>query len=213
MSSASEILRARSALLALSVLAFFVLHPKATSAHEFVVALQAVGAERDLILTDALGGFLLATEERDGHANETSNGHLGGLDVYIVPQLANVAARFPELKKAPSDRPDIVAVIGASGDVAAEGVQIDGDGVVLRPGLLHDANGWTATDAQDPESFAARYIARFGQPASQWAVRGYNAARRIDAAVRPLGGVNDRAGLDRAFADSAEGIRWRSDRP
>ena len=73
---------------------------------------------------------------------------------------------------------------------------------------LPRATSWHGAEAQDPESFAARYIAAFGQPASRWAAEGYNAARRIDAAIRPLDGVDNRAALDRAFADSAKGIRW-----
>ena len=32
----------------------------------------------------ALNGFLLATRERDGHALEESDGHLGGLDSYVI---------------------------------------------------------------------------------------------------------------------------------
>ena len=195
-------------LLALFALAFAVFPLGAANAHAFVVELRAVGPEREAILTDALRGFLLATAERDGHAAETSNGHLGGLDVFILPQPESVAARFPELKAAPSGRPDIIAVIGANGDVAAEAAMTGDDSVILRPGTLRDDNRWAAADPADGESFAARYTAAFGQPASQWAARGYNAARRIEAAVRPLGGVDDRAALVRALAESAGGIRW-----
>lgn len=201
-------LSGRAALMLLGALSFVAFAPSAAIAHEFVVSLRAVGAEREVILQDALRGFLLATAERDAHANEESNGHLGGLDVYIIPQPESIAARFPDLKTAPGGPPDIVAVIGASPDVTAEVAAIRDEGPILQPGLLHDANGWTVADALDPDSFAARYIANYGQPASQWAARGYNAARRIDAAVRPLGGVDDRAALERAFADSASGIRW-----
>lgn len=201
-------LSGRAALMLLGALSFVAFAPSAAIAHEFVVSLRAVGAEREVILQDALRGFLLATAERDAHANEESNGHLGGLDVYIIPQPESIAARFPDLKTAPGGPPDIVAVIGASPDVTAEVAAIRDEGPILQPGLLHDANGWTVGDALDPDSFAARYIANYGQPASQWAARGYDAARRIDAAVRPLGGVDDRAALERAFADSASGIRW-----
>jgi hypothetical protein len=192
---------------ALSLLSLLVLPVRVATAHEFVVALKAVGVERDSILTDALRGFLLATPERDSHADEISNGHLGGLDVYILTQPAGVAARFPELKDAPHDRPDIIVVFGPSNGVVAEIEKTDDESVIY-PGTLHSDNRWTGAEARDPESFAARYIAAFGQPASRSAAEGYNAARRIDAAIRPLDGVDNRAALDRAFADSAKGIRW-----
>ena len=205
MCRASGLLSGSIALVLFGVVSFLGLAPKAANAHEFVVELQAVGDQRDVILTDALRGFLLATVERDGHANEESNGHLGGLDVYIDLEPASVAARFPELKEPPGDRPDIVAVIGASQDV---GDTTGDDSVVLRPGILQDDNDWRDAEALAAESFAARYIAKFGQPASQWAAWGYDAARRIDAAVRPLGGVDDRAALESAFAQTAQGIRW-----
>lgn len=196
------------AALLLAGVSFPGLVPGAAYAHEFVVELRAVGDARDQILTEALRGFLLATTERDGHANEASNGHLGGLDVYIAPRPTGVAARFPDLKPAPPGGADIVAVIGAAQDVAVEAETIDDGSVILRPGRLHAENRWVGEDALDAQGFAARYMVAYGQPASEWAARGYNAARRIDDAVRPLGGVDDRAALARAFADSVAGIRW-----
>lgn len=194
--------------LMLGVLILLALAPTPARAHEFVVSLRAVGADRDQILADALRGFLLATTERDAHANEQSNGHLGGLDVYIIPQPESMASQFPELKSAPTRLPDIIAIIGGPQDVSAEVEGISSDAAVLRPGLLLDDNRWAGDEGQTPTNFAARYVATYGQPASQWAARGYNAARRIDAAVRPLGGVNDPSELESAFADSAGGIRW-----
>jgi len=197
-----------SAYVAFGLLLFIALVPRVSNAHEFVFEFRAVGAESDEILTDALRGFLLATVERDGHANEASNGHLGGLDVYIIPQPASVAANFPELKQAPYDRPDIVAVIGPEADVESALDPVGGESVYLSAGRLHPDNVWATGDGLESGDFAARYTTEFGQPPSQWAARGYNIARRIEAAVRPLGGVNDRAALERAFADSAEGLRW-----
>jgi len=203
-----DFLTVRSACLAFGLALVVVFAPRVAGAHEFVVELRGVGTERDAIVSDALRGFLLATVERDGHANEESNGHLGGLDVYIIPRPARVAAGFPQLKQPPGARPDIVAVMGPSDDVADEVELIGVQGVVVRTGVLHRDNRWTMDPAQDPDAFAARYVREFGQPPGEWAARGYNLARRIEAAIRPLGGVNDRVALARAFADSAEGIRW-----
>jgi hypothetical protein len=196
-----------------TVLLLVVVPGQAALAHEFVVALRAVGAERETILTDAVRGFLLATAERDAHADETSNGHLGGLDVYIIPFPNSVADRFPELKAAPTDRPDIVVVIGPPEDSTAELEKAGRDIVSIRPGLLDCANRWGAVEAQEPDSFAARYSSAYEQLASRWAAEGYNAARRIDDAIRPLDGVSDRAALESAFEASADGIRWRDEEP
>ena len=177
-------------------------------AHEFVVAISANGTESDLILTDAVRGFLLATTERDAHPDETSNGHLGGLDVYIIPQTANVGARFPSLKDAPSDLPDIILVIGAADpdDVALDLSRKES--VTMISGTLLSTNLWSGTATTDSTSFAARYTSTYQQPASKWAADGYNAARRIDDAVRLLGQVDDRAALERTLAASADGFQW-----
>ena len=55
------------------------------SAHSFTAALLVVGEDREASLAEAVRGFLLAADERDGHANETSDGHLGGVDVHVLP--------------------------------------------------------------------------------------------------------------------------------
>ncbi len=195
-------------LAAFSLLSFLALPAQPALSHEFIVALRAVGVEQETILTDALRGFLLATAEQDGHADETSNGHLGGLDVYILPQSDGFATRFPDLKTAPGERPDITVVIGPSDAVAAEIEKTGAESVVISPGTLSSANSWRADETQKPGSFAARYASAYSQPASRWAAEGYNAARRLDAAIRPLGGVSNQAALERGFADSADGIQW-----
>lgn len=181
---------------------------QAAQAHEFVVAIRAIGNERDLILADALRGFLLATKERDGHPEETSNGHLGGLDVYIIPQTAEGVIHFPILKQAPNDRPDIIVVIGAS-DAAGAALKIAGkESTSMRPGVLHSENLWRGKEPSDSVGFSVRYNSAYQQPASKWAAEGYNAARRIDAAVRLFGSIDDSAALERALAATVGGFRW-----
>ena len=78
----------------------------------------------------------------------------------------------------------------------------------MRAGTLHGANLWSGTAPSNSVGFAARYNSAYQQPASKWAAEGYNAARRIDVAVRPFGGVDDRAALERALAATAGGLRW-----
>ena len=171
---------------ALGLLPLQALLAQSAQAHEFVVAIRATGTERDLILADALRGFLLATKERDGHPDETSNGHLGGLDVYIIPQTAEGVVQFPVLKKPPSDHPDIIILISTLDASEAELENAGKESLAMRPGTMHSANVWSATTLSDPAGFAARYSAAYGQPASIWAADGYNAARRIDDANRRI---------------------------
>tara|TARA_R110002124_G_scaffold76438_1_gene204819 strand:- start:5740 stop:6366 length:627 start_codon:yes stop_codon:yes gene_type:complete len=195
-------------LAALGLVLLLALPAQKALSHEFVVALRAVGMEQETVLPDALRGFLLATAEQDGHAGETSNGHLGGLDVYILAQPDGLIAGIPDLKTAPGDGPDIIVVIGSNDAVATEIEKTGSDSVVISPGTLSSANNWPVDNTQDPVGFAARYASAFSQPASRWAAEGYNAARRIDAAIRSLGGVSNRAALESAFAASADGIQW-----
>ena len=60
----------------------------------------------------AMQAFLLASGERDRHANEESDGHLGGLDVYVsvVEMDADVAGVRENVV---ASQPDIIAVVGA----------------------------------------------------------------------------------------------------
>lgn len=196
----------RTARMILVVLSVF--SGQQVAAHEFLVTLRAVGMERQSILVSAMRGFFLATTERDGHPAEESNGHLGGLDVYILLEPINVADHFPELKNPPADRPDIVVVIGPQNAADMQLNTFGNEVLSMRPGIIASSNRWSMEDSDAPGNFAARYRSTYGLPADQWAADGYNAARRLDDAIRPLGGLNDLATLKRALLASADGTRW-----
>ena len=170
-------------------------------AHSFNVALVIAFAEHSAAgVRQARDGFLLAARERDGHPDEEADGHLGGLDVYLYPvdlereSLAGVGALLQR------EQIDIIAVIGP--DEAAEEIRplVAGSRtVLLAPGRLRSAS---------MDAFTNAFKAAFGYPSGAPAAEGYNAGRRIDAAVRPLGGVDDRAALRRAFDETRDGIHW-----
>ncbi|HSG95807.1 MAG TPA: hypothetical protein VLA28_09815, partial [Afifellaceae bacterium] len=69
----------------LTAIATVLLTMGAAYAHSFNVALlvgsSGPAAGEDEQVRD---GFLLATRERDSHPDEESDGHLGGLDVYLL---------------------------------------------------------------------------------------------------------------------------------
>lgn len=175
--------------------------PDTVRAHSFNVALVIALAEPSAAAgREVRDGFLLATRERDGHPDEHSDGHLGGLDVYLHPvdlateSLAGVRAVLDRAKI------DIVAVVGSAAAAADIRPLIDESRTLLMaPGRLRTPL---------PEDFARAFNAAFGYPPGEAAAHGYNAARRIDAAVRPLDGVADRATLRQALDTSRDGIDW-----
>ncbi len=170
-------------------------------AHSFNVALVIALAEpSDAGAREVRDGFLLATRERDGHPGEHSDGHLGGLDVYLYPvdlateSLAGVRAMLGRA------RIDILAIVGSAAAAADIRPLIrESRTLLMAPGRLR---------TPPPEGFARAFEVEFGYPPGAAAAHGYNAARRIDAAVRPLAGVADRTALRRALDATRDGIDW-----
>ncbi len=167
------------------------------AAHSFNVGLVVAFTE-STDTRQVRDGFLLAARERDGHPDEEADGHLGGLDVYIYSvdlereSLAGVRALLQR------EQIDILAVIGPDGAAEKIGPLIAGSRtVLLAPGRLRSTS---------MEAFTNAFQAAFGYPPSTPAAEGYNAGRRVDVAVRPLGGVDDRAALRRAFNKSRDGL-------
>lgn len=189
---------ARPLRLVLAALMLLLARPGPASAHDFTVALRTQPAE-GAALASAVRAMRLAAAERDGHADETADGHLGGLDLFIRPEPESAARGIDGLRGAPPGPADILVVLGA------DSVRPGSDGPVrIAPGTLPPA--WQ--DASDPARFAARFRAAYGTPPDRAAALAYNAARRIDLALRAQGGVGDRAALVRAFRATAPGIEW-----
>ena len=147
------------------------------SAHSFTAALLVVGEDREVGLAEAVRGFLLAADERDGHANETSDGHLGGA-------------------------PDVVVVLGPEPAASATARAYQSEGIVLVQDVL--PAGWEGKSQMD--SFAARYRLAHGTAPSAMAATAYHAARRLDAAIRPLDGVNPQSALEEAWRSTELGL-------
>jgi hypothetical protein len=185
------------------VLALALALPAATAqAHSFSLAVVAGGEHAATQLNSAVKGILLATKERDGHADETSDGHLGGLDVFIVPLPTQAAETIQGLKRTSQTSIDIVVMIGPEAGADQAAVQLNPQAIVIRPGTINT----NPTEAST--MFANRFETAYGSVPDQWATEGYNAARRIDLAVRPLGGVDDRRTLNAALAATEKGIEW-----
>ncbi len=167
------------------------------AAHSFRLGLAAPFSGPDSAVgQQALDGLRLATRERDGHPEETSDGHLGGLDSYLVP-LDSVAADTGELRRqAEAMRLDIVtAAAPVQGLEAALG---DAPVAFCPPRTGPVPAGRLAGTAA--AEFAAAFLEAFGYDPTPAAAHGYNAGLAVDAAVRALGDASDKPALARFCA-------------
>lgn len=206
--------RHKAAFLFLAVMTVSALAGNPALAHRFNVALvlplsDAAAAQG----RDIRDGFMLATAEKDSHPAQESDGHLGGLDVYVttMDEQGDVAAEIERM--AAQGKVDIVASFGSAGTLSLIERLLDGKKVaLLRPGQSPFSSSVlpTAAAAQLPAvaAFMAAYEKQYGRRPSSGAAQGYTAARRIDVAVRAQGGVDDTASLNRTFSETERGFTW-----
>lgn len=169
------------------------------SAHEFTAGLHVGGSGSEARLAEIVAGFLLAADERDGHEGETSDGHLGGVDVQILPLPLDSGADIPGLYGNPAEMPDVLILFG---EVGLPDEYVTPETPVVAAGDLPPDEDWRQSD------FAARYLASYGQPPSRDAAQGYNEARRLDQAIRPLDGLAPRSAFESAIASTRGGLEW-----
>jgi hypothetical protein len=154
-------------------------------AHSFNVVMVVPADWSQEVRTDMINGFLVASAERDSHANEESDGHLGGLDVYITLAGDDQTSRIAKAD------PDIIVLVA---DTNAQ----PGDAVTFRPLPTRGPKGATYLMRGEDHGFAPfteRFTASTGAYPREEANVAYVAARQIDDAVRRLDGVDDRAAL------------------
>ena len=189
----------------MTALVFPLLYGRAL-AHRFNVALviplsNAASAQGRQIRD----GFMLATKERDSHPDQESDGHLGGLDVYVtvIDELGDVGAEIGRVAR--RGELDIVAAFGSETTLSLIGKFLDGKKVaLLQPGQ----SPFARPDLPGVAAFIVAYEREYGGRPTSHAAQGYNAARRIDAAVRAQGGVDDPASLRRNFRETARVFAW-----
>ena len=173
------------------------------AAHSFTAAILVVGENVEQDLAEAVRGFVLAADERDGHPNETSDGHLGGVDVHVLPLPAEATRLVQKLTGSPDEPADVVIVLGpkpAADDAASKYSRAS---TVLVQALL--AEGWNGDDRMD--GFIARYRLAYGKEPGLLAASAYHAARRLDVAIRPLDGAGPRNVLLEAWQASEIGLQ------
>ena len=193
-------------LLFMAMIAAIALTINPALAHRFDVALvMPPSDDASAQGRQILEGFMLATAERDSHPGQDSDGHLGGLDVYVtvIDGTGDVAAEIGRL--AALGEVDIVAAFGPETTLPPIRRRLDDNKVAL---LVPGQSPFARADLPAVAAFVSAYEGEYGGRPSSHAGQGYNAARRIDAAVRAQGGVNDTASLLRTFRETAHGFTW-----
>ena len=199
-------IRIKVALLSLGVIAAVAPAIDPALAHRFNVALVVPASNAGPAQgRQILDGFMLATAERDSHPDQDSDGHLGGLDVYVTvidgegdvtADIARVTARGEVA---------IVAAFGTQTTLSLIKRLLDGKGIALLP---PGQSPFSEPGLPAVAAFISAYEKKYGIEPSSDAARGYNAARRIDTAVRAQGGADDTASLLRNFGETAQGFAW-----
>lgn len=142
-----------------------------------------------------LRGFLLATREQDGHEAEESDGHLGGLDSYII-----------RLDNMPEEPDRLESILRKSTPLFATGLEITNTtSAILEQNSVVvvdlDSSALWSNISLSPEkiammdgtSFSNAFRRRYGLHPDKNAIRGYLAARIIATTVRQ---AEEQSGFD-----------------
>lgn len=160
--------------------------PGALWAHSFDAALVVSDDADPAIQQDMMHAFLLASEETDGHEGQESDGHLGGMDVYLTLFQSSQSGDLMQAA------PDFI-VLPKIGDAPAIKVS---DAVVVTPNAAAESKTVLASAANPAMApFAARFRQLTGRQPGPEAQAVYVMARRIDVAIRTTDSVADRAVL------------------
>ena len=148
---------------------------------------------------DIRDGFLLAARERDGHPDQHSDGHLGRMDVYLLPVdgAGDMGDVLAEVKALISGEVVEFLLVAAATRPTATIVDVAGTAIVV------DLNGAEDFDEAGAQGLAATFDRDYDRPLTQAAVLGYTAAWRIDRTIRAVNeDVSDRKALRAAFEEA-----------
>ncbi|MCF6320163.1 MAG: hypothetical protein L3J32_00105 [Rhizobiaceae bacterium] len=177
-------------------------------AHRFNVALviPLVGNEAEMG-KQYREGFMLATTERDGHPDEESDGHLGGLDVYVSVIDANGDISSQITRIVSEGEIAIVATMAPEGSAALDVMKplLEAGNIAL---LQRGKTPFSQDGGSTVSAFSSAFESQYGAKPTATTAQGYNAARRIDLAIREQGAADDRAALRENFTASAGGFPW-----
>jgi len=160
--------------------------------------------------TQFLDGFMLATRERDGHPAEESDGHLGGLDVYVtaIDSAADIEQQISMLQTSLSNgqsNANIVAYLATPTNAQIINNSLNQSNLAL---LVTGQNPFASTQMAGVEAFISNFSSDYSYGPTDAAASGYNAARRIDIAVRAQGGASNILQLKESFDRTNTDFIW-----
>lgn len=161
-------------------------------AHEFELLLLAPADATAVDLDDMQAAFLIAAQERDSHPNQTSEGHLGGMDVQLTLSV-------PDKAVADASLAFVAAPFAGVNDAKVSALAAPGNAVIVTAQTLAVLPKEVLDGRDDLAAFADRFLAETGRTAGASAVGAYLAARAVDLAVRPFDSVDDRDKLRSAL--------------
>ncbi len=194
------------ALLFLALMAHSALAFSPALADRFYVALvmpiTGAGAQNSEELRK---GFMLATTLRDSHGDEESDGHLGNLDSYVrlIDANGDISASLKRLEDL--GEINIVATFTTENTQSLITRLLEGKNIAqLLPGQTPFSN----KDQPAVSAFISAYIQAYDIAPTASSAQGFNAARRIDTAVRAQDGISDLEALQRSFRQTAGNFTW-----
>jgi len=142
----------------------------------------------------ALDGFMLATTEQDGHPDETSDGHLGGLDSHVLKVDSGVGSDL--MLKSLEGLMQKSEPVFVTGLFSGETAKLVSKSLKQQNTVFFDPTDsamWQIAlstpvklKSMNGDSFSARFQNRYGYAPTPEVNRGYIAARLIAATVRSL---------------------------
>lgn len=160
-------------------------------AHGFTVALIAPSSGTNMEIGEHVrDGFLRATRERDSHPNEESDGHLGGLDVYLILidgalEPKGVFTAVQTLLRA--QRVEFIAAVSLSRTEELRQIVAGTKTLLIAPSRNFMSNDNPINSGRESSGFTNEFQRDFGYKPSRHSVLGYNIARLIDEAIRRNG--------------------------
>ncbi len=177
---------------------FYSVSPALTHSFKVVLVVPSSGSQFEAA-KQIREGFMVATAERDSHPDQESDGHLGGLDVYvtIVDESGDVPTKLEQAIT--EHEPDIIVAFNSQDRPFLFNEIVRRQNV---PFLVSNRSPDLASGRPSIVRFSSAYTERFGGTPSSYALSGYVAARRIDVAVRAQGGVEDKKAIMRNFKNT-----------